>query len=319
MKNAAIFIFLVLPILSQAQTIVSEKPLIKEGVGFFDKETYSLRQEGFPYQMEVYRERSKGFWFKSNRTNTVSIVIDFENTVGLKASVPLPFVSDFRPGVHHLFEFTSSPRHCSFSFYYTEGIVNPKLSRHTYVLPVPDGKSVTLTSSNLKTEEPFVTPIKYHDGISTFYGVEFEVKDSFTITAVRGGKVEYVEDKLPGGEMKNRLRIVHLDGSFADYLGFDQQGINVTTGDKILAGQPLGTVDINRKLFLSIGYQTLEVDRKLPYNEWLKTVFINPSFRTKESKKPWRVGESYTSSQPAALITQEMSKRQRKKYLSGKN
>ncbi|WP_284041129.1 M23 family metallopeptidase [Jejuia spongiicola] len=111
--------------------------------------------------------------------------------------------------------------------------------RYQYTLPYQKGKSYKIVqtfggkfSHNIKNSK---------------YAIDFGLQIGDTITAARNGIVLFVkEDSKKHGKTRkyidfaNRIKILHNDGTIADYVHLDYNGVLVKVGDYITTGQPIG-------------------------------------------------------------------------------
>jgi murein DD-endopeptidase MepM/ murein hydrolase activator NlpD len=113
--------------------------------------------------------------------------------------------------------------------------VFPPPETSDYCLPVPEGAS-TVVSQAYCSE-----PGRSHESRLAY---DFDCEPGDPLVAARGGFVEVVgeewpdDDQSPGHE--NRVVIRHDDGSVAFYAHFQEQGVEVQTGETVSTGQLLG-------------------------------------------------------------------------------
>jgi len=126
----------------------------------------------------------------------------------------------------------------SYRFAYNYSMGNA-LARHNdsyaYQLPFPKGKSYRLTQG--------------YDGRTTHRGLnalDFTMPEGDTITAAREGLVIRIKEDSNRGcpssncaNDGNFVTILHDDGTMADYVHLQQNGVLVEVGDKIEAGQKI--------------------------------------------------------------------------------
>lgn len=85
-----------------------------------------------------------------------------------------------------------------------------------------------------------------HNTPSSYYAIDFNTQIGDTIYAAREGIVVKTksEFKEHGGKeyfnKANYIMIIHDDGTLANYLHLDYQGVLVLAGDKVKRGQPIG-------------------------------------------------------------------------------
>lgn len=148
-----------------------------------------------------------------------------------------------------------------------------------------------------------------------------------TIFSSRRGVVERVyEDSNETGNgvtftnEVNRLIIRHEDCTFGRYANFETKGIFVKVGQKIEVGDPLGIV--NRKPYGSsihvrqLFYATpIEIQIREGKTK-IENTYFPIIYQTDDGKiTEWNYNHTYTAVLNEDLITQEMSKRELKKWL----
>jgi hypothetical protein len=149
-----------------------------------------------------------------------------------------------------------------------------------------------------------------------------------TIVAARRGVVLSVEqsypiiDSLVYTSRHNVITVEHPDGTQATYRGFAQDEVWVDPGDNIYPGQPLGSIRsasgkigafffkvyyISKIDFDFKGQETLQ-NRKVTYS------YLEPLFQHNEGAETLKDGATYQTILNDALISQEMSRREWKRY-----
>jgi murein DD-endopeptidase MepM/ murein hydrolase activator NlpD len=107
-----------------------------------------------------------------------------------------------------------------------------------YTLPYPAGTAYVVDQANCSP------PGNGHRGAAR-YGYDFLMPIGTRVTAARGGVVVHVEESHADGEIAssgkdNYLLIRHDDGTFALYGHFTHDGVAVSVGDTVQAGQTVG-------------------------------------------------------------------------------
>ena len=134
----------------------------------------------------------------------------------------------------------------------------------------------------------------------TKYAVDFGMDEGTMICAARGGLVFAVkEDSKKGGNFKhaakngNYIRIFHSDGTMATYDHLKQNGADVEIGDKVEAGQVIGSSG-------NTGYSKGPHLHFAVYvaNKMAKEESIPTEFRTIHGRTKLEVGKSYYSTHP---------------------
>nr|WP_308757783.1 M23 family metallopeptidase [uncultured Bacteroides sp.] len=203
-----------------------------------------------------------------------------------------------------------------FSYRYTYKKGNCRLKADTnfvYLFPLAEGRKVRV--NRMVSLDNFLGK----EGQKRVTGLAFRTTAGDTIFAARGGEVTEVSDdsasKSEGTSFQateNYVEVFHKDGTFARYKLFRDGGIFVSPGEDVIPGQPLGI----------IGGENYKQGSHLRFNVYcpdLKGYSYIPDFYLSSEKtgKP-EVREIYISEHPVPLIMQEMSKKEKKKFLSKK-
>lgn len=185
---------------------------------------------------------------------------------------------------------------------------------YVYLLPMVVGKPVR--PNRMVSMESFLKqPVKSQ----RVTGFSFRTSEGDTIVAARGGLVTEVEDQSASttenksfNATENYVEIYHKDGSFARYKLFKNKGVFVFPGDVVIPGQPIGIIG-------GSNYKGGSHLRFTTYSPSLENYSFAPSFYLGEGKtgQPEK-NALYVSEHPQEIIIQEMSKKEKKKYLSNK-
>lgn len=206
----------------------------------------------------------------------------------------------------------------SFSYKFIRGRLKPKVnSEVVYALPFDNSKKV-------KVEE-------LSEVGNTFTGkalprnwraYQFKSEADTVFAARRGVVVDVVEgfgiDTASHFQRnRNSLIVEHNDGTLAKYLGFAKNGVFPKLGDKVEVDTALGTLRdgavkgaLHFMTYFLIGF---EYEKEETANE-----FITPVFATSDGSMTLTPQKTYISDHSELLIMQEMSKRERKKYLQAR-
>jgi len=203
-----------------------------------------------------------------------------------------------------------------FSYRYTYKKGNNRLKADTnfvYLFPLAQGKVVRVNRM------VSLDNVLGKGGEKRVTGLGFFTTAGDTIFAARGGLVTEVNDNSAStsentsyNSNENYLEVFHKDGTFARYKLFQDKGIFVSPGEEIIPGQPLGI----------IGGENYEQGSHLRFSIYCPD---NPDYpyvpdfclSPEETGKP-EVRKIYKSWHPVEIIMQEMSKKEKKKYLSNK-
>lgn len=202
-----------------------------------------------------------------------------------------------RPGKNTIFTIhkgsnADNPFKSPSSYMYFRGnfVENFNIKR-PYALPVKDG---TETSWTTDKREPVRT-------------LNFQLAQGDTVYAVRSG----VACRTPNPRI---LLVYHADCTFAAYLVMDRNFIEA--GQEVQVGQPVGVAGITG---VSISFFFLDENKfenlqptGYPYSHFM------PVFRTAEGDVQLEEQKVYKAVVDDAIIMQDMSKRQQKKYLKNK-
>lgn len=253
--------------------------------------------------------------------------IEFTQLSGLRANRVLPFESNVTTGQNRLFKLVPNPNSgrpfFNYKYSFFRGQVDPKINHQVnYLLPVSHGKKSTIIKiSNLKA---FLGQPVEED----FYALGFRMETGDTVFASRRGIVcSYVDDQVLLGEnflysdKNNYVEIYHEDGTIGRYSPFAAGKIMVKPGQKIEAGDPLGIIDSESyhsgpMLRLAVIYLKKEhiefgTGRNKATYSTCKLRFI-----TNEGKDLVLIPQkTYTSVHSQEAITQEMSKREIRRWV----
>ena len=155
------------------------------------------------------------------------------------------------------------------------------------------------------------------EGEKRITGLGFSTTAGDTIFAARGGLVtEVVDNSASTSEntsfhsTENYLEVFHKDGTFARYKLFQNEGIFVSPGEEVIPGQPLGIIGgENYKQGSHLRFSIYCPDR--PDHSYVPDFYLSPE----ETGKP-EERVMYKSWHPVEIIMKEMSKKEKKKFLS---
>ncbi len=257
----------------------------------------------------------------------MTIVVEFNKLVGLTCNTSLPAVKVVPPGRHRLFELEKSGSGNSdfnYKFYYWTGSANPKIDDVLYTFPVSSGLQVEVR------EVGSIKELVKGEEDEDFYALSFDLIDGDTITAVRRGVVEQIEQGNQTDTLtytftrsRNFMTVRHEDGTVARYMNFKNNSAQVEKGDEVLPGTALAVATQtstvgHARLLLDITYLAIDTKVSRNYKDWAKVKSLIPKFVAEGFEGSLKSGETYTSVINDELITQEMSKREKKKYLGSK-
>ena len=180
-----------------------------------------------------------------------------------------------------------------------------------YLFPLAQGKVVRV--NKMVSLDNFIGK----EGEKRITGLGFSTTAGDTIFAARGGLVtEVVDNSASTSEntsfhsTENYLEVFHKDGTFARYKLFQNEGIFVSPGEEVIPGQPLGIIGgENYKQGSHLRFSIYCSDR--PDHSYVPDFYLSPE----ETGKP-EERVMYKSWHPVEIIMKEMSKKEKKKFLS---
>lgn len=225
-----------------------------------------------------------------------------------------PHETAIRRGKTRLLTLKPASENSGVGFAYRSNVVKGDYRAKTdtnfvYLFPLAEGKRVRM--NHMVSLEKVLGS----EGKSRLTGVSFKTDEGDTIVAVRRGLVtEIRDDSASKTEHKsfnaneNYVEVYQDDGTFARYMLFQDNGILVSPGDRVIPGQPLGIIggsNYERGSHLRFSIYCPDMER---------FTFV-PCFylSSGQTGKP-AVGELYVSEHPKEIIMQEMSKKERKKF-----
>ena len=159
---------------------------------------------------------------------------------------------------------------------------------------------------------PYALPVKHGketawrtDSLENQLTLNFSIPEGDTVYATRGGVVCKAGDE-------GQVLVYHADCTFAAYLMLESKF--VSPGSEIHAGEPIGVassegVSISFYYLDKTQFRHVEKVADYPYAHFV------PIFRTDEGDVRPEEGETYCAVTDDELITQEMSRREKRQYL----
>lgn len=279
-----------------------------------------------------YEADSKGdYKFSCENRGYCNYIVEvtFANLQNLRADFKLPFVGNVRPGSNLLFTLTKEnsglPSDFRFNYRYVKGCIKPKVNTgYTYLLPVASGKEVQSHEMDY-----FLKTYMNEPAPKDWYAIAIKMKAGDTVYASRRGTVTEVKDnanlKESGYAMAsadNYIEVYHADCSFARYQVLKDKSIFVKAGQFVEAGDPIGIVGGEKYVMgphlRFCVYYIIDKDAFADYDKAdrrSRFAYVPVQFWTKDTGKLNLVNDSkYISEHPTALITQEMNKRELKRW-----
>ena len=279
-----------------------------------------------------YEADDKGnykFSFENHGYCDYIVEVNFTELQNVKTSFRLPFVGEARPGTTTIFTLTrqnaTAPSNFRFNYRYIKGRIKPKIDlSYSYLLPVAPGKEIQSYEM-----EYFLKRYNNDPAPQDWYAISIRMKPGDTVYASRRGIVTEVKDdanlRESGYTMAsadNYIEVYHEDCSFARYQVLKDKNIFVKAGQIIEAGDPIGIVGgekyANGTHLRFCVYYTIDKDAFADYEQTGRKghlAYVPLQFWTKGTGKLKLVNDSkYVSEHPTVLITQEMNKKNLKKW-----
>jgi hypothetical protein len=257
------------------------------------------------------------------------VEVNFTDLQNLKTGFKLPYVGNAGPGSTTIFTLTRQntnlPSNFRVYYRYIKGHTKPKIDMgYSYLLPAAPGKEIAAHEMDY-----FLKTFNNDPAPQDWYAVAIKMNAGDTVYASRRGVVTEVKDdanlKESGYALvsaDNYVEVYHEDCSFARYQVLKDKNIFVKPGQTIEAGDPIGIVGGERyengtHLRFCV-YYTLDKDAFSNYEQTGRQgqlAYVPLQFWTKGAGKLKLVnGNKYVSEHPTALITQEMNKKDLKKW-----
>jgi len=280
-------------------------------------------------KIEVRGNSRDGYTFYANNQSPSPFIvtIDFTTLRNLRASTSLPYSRNVNRGRSRLFNLTKEMDNFQTDYRYRyrthTGCLNTEPDDIEYLLPYPEG--VKARSGELS----YVYNRLRKDAPEDWYSIVFYMEDNSIIHAARKGTVVSIRDgensKYEGlvfSSNRNYVVIAHDDCTFARYSTFRDDKIFVDVGDTVYPGDPLGEMageefGFGNQIRLLIYYRN---DESVTFNRedsegihrWH---YVKPTFRTSAGKSQTpEKGTEYTSIHPEEVITEEMGRRERRRW-----
>lgn len=268
------------------------------------------------------------YTFKATNPNLCdyTVRVEVSELSGLTSTSILPYVGTVRPGSTNLFTLKPpTPTSTGGTFRYSYTFLRGRMLRSepkpfVYLLPVSPGKPCLVhetqyvgTALGLKGEP-----------LSKFYSLSIQMKPGDSVFAARRGVVTSRVDGITHTQKDllyvrevNQVDVFHNDGTFGRYARLKAGSMQVQEGDQIETGQFIGLVsdELSQKpyLFFSVYYlPSFELQLQPSY----RYVHIKPRFSAlnQEAGDFLLPGKTYEATRPMEFVTQEMSKREIKRY-----
>jgi murein DD-endopeptidase MepM/ murein hydrolase activator NlpD len=278
-----------------------------------------------------YTSNNNEYTFQYKNPNYCDYVlkVEFSDLQGGTCSCSLPFIESVSAGSGTLFTLKPSQTNQSISFrfgYKTQkGRLLPKPPK-PFIYLFPFSKVQTHRAFQSQNIMETISGKK----IADFYGMAFQMKKGDTIFAARRGVVSEIKNQFDThsdgvwfSSQTNFVEVFHQDGTFGRYNRLKKGLIWVKEGQWVEAGEPIGIVaDDTFEGNTVVQFTVYYLPKSNAFNENSHAYsYVIPTFYSTTS--PGGVllqqGAFYTSDWPESIVTQEMSKRELKKWKGLKN
>ena len=258
-----------------------------------------------------------------------TIILELTGGSYLRANSSLPVITTIGPGRTNLITLTEVNGAPGYTYKYVEGCLGTKPKEVVYLLPVAPGKQTRIdTLSNVNT----LYFGRQHPENWLAFSMTAEPGDTIfasrrgMVTKVESEQVSEIKSGLTYSSYRTHLIVEHEDCTRANYELFEKEGIMVAEGQYVEAGEPLGLVQ-DGKAYVSGAHLRFMVYYPDLTRDVLKGImksngfpyafkYISPLFLGVGIPES---GKTYTSEHPEDIITQEMSKREIKRWKKEKS
>ncbi len=277
--------------------------------------------------IKVYSERNKEngdvtIYADNNSRMNYTVMINFTELQNAQRSYSSPYLRTVNPGKSTILTLKRSTTSKSsinykYKYNYRKGCYNTKVDESVvYIIPTQKNKEVS---------------IQYLNYIGSRFGKElpegwevygFRINKGDTIFASRKGKVIEIQDNNSieskhsvYDQNRNSIHVMHKDCSFGEYINIDK--FYVREGDVVLPGQAIGTAKAKNTsdystLMFSVYYKDISVD--LGGKMKSKNIYVPLKFDVNGRAEKLYEEKKYKSVHNFEIITQEMRKKEIKKY-----
>ncbi len=283
-------------------------------------------QDGITVRYDADSRGNYKFYCENENYCTYTLEVNFQELKNLKWRIQLPFLTEVHHGNNYLFTLEAGDPSQTSSFQYSiayiTGCMDPEIDMNfNYLLPVgKDRITETFPIDYLKISNRSPEPKDY-------YAVGFKMEEGDTIFAARRGVVCGVRDTSSlaysgyvYSSEDNYIEIFQQDCSFARYQVLSESLVHL--GQEVEASDPIaiaGGANYTTGLHVRfiVYYNDAEQTKSrngLDLNA--KMACVPLVFCTKEQQnQQLKQGNMYTGVQPDSIITQEMSKREIKRWM----
>lgn len=279
-------------------------------------------------QVRVYSERDKSngsivIYADNNSNVSYTVMLNFSQLENAQHGFSNPYLTTISPGKNTVLTIKKSTSANNsikyrYKYNYRKGCMKPVINKDiSYLIPVSPGKETRIKYLNNFSASKFGKELP-KDWV--VYG--FGLMKGDTVYASRRGIVSKIKksNQVIGEHAiydvnRNYMQVFHKDCSFMRYTSLDKFFVN--EGDAILPGQPIGIMGANENkekttLMMSAYYYGIKVlvNGKMESN----IVYLPLKFDVNGNRERLFEENTYNSVHRFETITQEMRKREIKKY-----
>lgn len=278
-----------------------------------------------------YTSNNNEYTFQYKNPNYCDYVlkVEFSDLRGGTCSCSLPFIESVSMGAGTLFTLKPSQVNQSISFRFSYKTQKGRLLSKPpkpFIYLFPFSKAQAHRAFQSQNIMETISGKK----IADFYGMSFQMKKGDTVFAARRGVVSEIKNQFDThsdgvwfSSQTNFVEVFHQDGTFGRYNRLKKGLILVKEGQLVEAGEPIGIVaDDTFEGNIVAQFTVYYLPKSNAFNENSYAYsYVTPMFysTTSPSGILLQQGAFYTSDWPESIVTQEMSKRELKKWNSLKN
>jgi hypothetical protein len=254
-----------------------------------------------------------------------TVKINFKILLGYTSNVSNPYITTVSVGRNQITKLirdkNASAPISQYGYTYYAGVAfrKPPVSYIHYVLPITPGKTTKVT----RVES--ISDLLGQKSENQFYAQGFTYNLGDTICATRAGNVYNINDQLKQGEgrdtiftdSRNKIHIQHKDGTLGFYSILSPIENLVQNGDFVIPGQPIAIFNKSANkytMLFSVYYLDEEKIRadvpKDVYNALPISYYLNENALSTKLVE----NQKYDSKLAPVIISEELNKREKKKY-----
>jgi len=255
-----------------------------------------------------------------------TIKVNFTSLTGfLNTGISNPYINSIGTGKVQVTKLTpdknAGSRSLGYTYSYYAGMAyrKPPSNFTHYILPISVGKTTKVT----KVEE--LRSILGQKSEATYYSQAFSYVLGDTICATRAGYVYNINDELKQGEggntvftnNRNKIYIEHKDGTLGYYTILSPINCLVQNGDFVIPGQAIAVFNKESekyRILFSVFYLDEEKIRVEKPTDVYNTMSTNYYLNENANSTTLIENQKYESVRSIEIITEELSKREKKKF-----